>query len=208
MVRIAIGLLWAATAHSLAVGSLLLTEIPAIAQQPDLALKVRVYVYVGVPARIMVEAQNEVAYIFGRAGVRIAWQECLSSSEREEEPACKPAMGNRDVMVRIIEKAPFTTPFGNELLGFAIPPFHTTVYHAAITEVCNSVNVAPGQILGLAIAHELGHLLLGPGSHSRMGTMRATWDKEDFQAAKQRRLHFTAEEACRLRAEVNQRIHP
>ena len=202
MLRIAMGLMWAATMHCLAQG---LMGIATEAQEPDPVLVVRVYVYTGVPARIMAEAQNEVVYIFGRAGINIMWQECQSSSGRREEPACKAEMGNGEVMVRIVEKSPFITAFGNEPLGFAIPPFRTTIYHRAITEVCKSVNVEQGQILGLAIAHELGHLLLGPRSHSPVGTMRATWDREDFQAAKQRRLRFTAGEARRLREEVANR---
>jgi hypothetical protein len=37
------------------------------------------------------------------------------------------------------------------------------------------VGVGPGILLGRAIAHEVGHLLLGSGYHSERGVMRAEW---------------------------------
>jgi hypothetical protein len=37
-----------------------------------------------------------------------------------------------------------------------------------------------GLVLGRAVAHEIGHYLLGPRSHTRYGLMRATIDAADF----------------------------
>jgi hypothetical protein len=62
------------------------------------------------------------------------------------------------------------------------------------------IEVAP--ILGVAMAHEIGHLLLQSGEHSSEGIMRRNWSSTDFQSAAQSGLHFTAEQSRRMRDEV------
>ena len=160
----------------------------------EAVLTVRVYAYTEVSARAMAGAQEEVADLFQRAGVRIAWQGCRSASEPREDPACGPNAGTAEVLVRIVEKPLAGGGYGNEALGRAIPPLYATVYGHAIVEVSKAVTAGPGQILGLAIAHELGHLLLGPDSHCPVGIMRAVWSRQDFEDASQRALRFTAQQ--------------
>ncbi len=55
------------------------------------------------------------------------------------------------------------------------------------------------------MAHEIGHLLLGPKRHSRSGIMRARWDQEDLRLAAEARLRFTSQQAELIRAEVRAR---
>src|SRR5262249_15160573 len=50
------------------------------------------------------------------------------------------------------------------------------------------------QILGYAIAHELGHLL-GIDGHSNLGIMRAAWNPTDFLNIAYRDLAFTPQQA-------------
>ena len=56
-------------------------------------------------------------------------------------------------------------------------------------------------VLGHAIAHELAHLVLGPG-HSRAGLMRATWDLSDLQQMFHGGLPLTAGQAERFRSKI------
>jgi hypothetical protein len=60
------------------------------------------------------------------------------------------------------------------------------------------------QILGHAIAHEIGHVLLRQEFHSRAGLMRAVWDREDLQGMTEGSLGFSLDEARELRARVAQ----
>ncbi len=60
-------------------------------------------------------------------------------------------------------------------------------------------------LLGLAIAHEVGHLLLPDNSHSRRGIMRARWDRQDLRFAAAD-LVFTAQQAKSIRIEVARRL--
>jgi len=57
----------------------------------------------------------------------------------------------------------------------------------------------PADLLGYCIAHEIGHLLLPPGSHSPSGIMRARWRGDDFKLIATGRLLFTAEQAKLIR---------
>ena len=56
-----------------------------------------------------------------------------------------------------------------------------------------------------AMAHEVGHLFLGPNSHSPVGIMSAGWKEDDLKQASQARLTFISSEAERVRIEVRRR---
>ena len=51
------------------------------------------------------------------------------------------------------------------------------------------------QVLGHAMAHELGHLLLGSNSHSSAGIMSGKWRAEELKHAAKGDLLFTAQQA-------------
>jgi len=61
------------------------------------------------------------------------------------------------------------------------------------------------QLLGHALAHEIGHLLLGPNSHSRTGIMRAHWNHDEIERIARAQLLFTDQQAQRIRKEVSAR---
>ena len=50
------------------------------------------------------------------------------------------------------------------------------------------------KILGLTVAHEIGHALLGSNSHSSRGIMRPHWDPEDLQKESRQNSSFTEEQ--------------
>ena len=66
----------------------------------------------------------------------------------------------------------------------------------------NGVDLA--NVLAIAMAHELGHLLLPGGRHSQDGLMRPNWTKKDLQLAQRGRLFYRAEDGERLRSHVTQ----
>jgi hypothetical protein len=57
---------------------------------------------------------------------------------------------------------------------------------------------------GYAVAHEIGHLLLGSHSHSLVGIMRARWGRKELARA-ERELLFLREQAELIRTEVLRR---
>jgi len=62
-------------------------------------------------------------------------------------------------------------------------------------------------LLGRAIAHELGHLLLATTTHGPVGLMRAYWSQEEVRRGQPRDWSFAPTElaAMRRRAEARER---
>jgi hypothetical protein len=54
-------------------------------------------------------------------------------------------------------------------------------------------------LLGRAIAHEIGHLLLGHSRHSRDGLMRAIWSQDEIRGIRPANWQFSAAEAAEMR---------
>jgi hypothetical protein len=62
--------------------------------------------------------------------------------------------------------------------------------------------MAHGVPMGHLTAHELGHLLLGAGSHSSSGIMHVPWHKKELEAIAQFLMWFTPSEEGKLRAGI------
>jgi hypothetical protein len=61
-------------------------------------------------------------------------------------------------------------------------------------------------ILGHMLVHEMGHLILGPGSHSEEGIMHSHWSREQVEGAIRGRLRFTSREVKTIQAQVLRRV--
>jgi hypothetical protein len=55
------------------------------------------------------------------------------------------------------------------------------------------------------MAHELGHILLGPNAHAIVGIMRGTLLPEDWEKAAQGTLGFTRSQNQQIRMWIDQR---
>ena len=62
--------------------------------------------------------------------------------------------------------------------------------------------------LGNVMAHEIGHLLLGPKAHSPAGIMKAKWNQQELQPAALASLRFTPQQADVIQNEVFNRVRP
>jgi len=71
-----------------------------------------------------------------------------------------------------------------------------------VMETARKADLSIPEVLGHVIAHELGHILLGPGAHSRSGIMRASLDLEWLRIGG---LWFTASEARAIREKLARR---
>ena len=61
-------------------------------------------------------------------------------------------------------------------------------------------------LLGLAMAHELGHLLLRSGTHSVTGIMRARWTEKRLRDDDRGYLRFTPGEAESMKSKLRRRM--
>jgi len=99
------------------------------------------------------------------------------------------------------------TPGGNGLAGVDYP---------AVLKLAEKLNgfahgitavavYTPG-FLGAAIAHEIGHLILGANAHHPEGVMRAEWGREQFELITLGGLNFARDQAKQLQSEVKHRL--
>ena len=104
--------------------------------------------------------------------------------------------------------APRSTTF-----GLALPAKEegfgkiTYLFCDRIEKECGRKGSLPEYVMiGHVMAHEMGHLFLGRGSHSGKGIMRFPSHKADLERASRGGLLFTSREAKRIRAEILKRI--
>jgi hypothetical protein len=85
---------------------------------------------------------------------------------------------------------------------------HADVFYAGVEPIQQQAGLTAEAILGLVIAHELGHLLLGTNSHAAQGIMRANWKRQDLSLAGKGMLGFTEDQAQKMRGRLESASPP
>ena len=75
------------------------------------------------------------------------------------------------------------------------------ILYDRVETVARNADADVATVLGHAMAHEIGHLLL-PAGHSLSGLMGADWDANDLRQAEGGRLLFTPDQAALIRARL------
>ena len=187
---------------------------PSLAQS-DAAPRVAIRVYDSATAgdAHRAAAIDTARAIVAETGVRATWLDCTGDSVR---PRCRDARAERELIIRI---APTFVPGtvvprgsiqsradGNAsglILGFAVVEPSTgagalaTVFMDRVHTIASRTSVPSDSLLGRAIAHEVGHLLLGTNAHARSGLMREIWtDAELLQDRREDWLFAPSERAA------------
>ena len=161
---------------------------------PRLTLDVQVHNMARAWVEVVTEAEKEAAGIFHAAGIRINWNECR----------CSPVLSPTSVMLRIIPRYYRSMQMSSrqENLGYAVAGTEggglATVFYDRVETFAKGENLS--RVLGYAIAHEIGHILLGQSSHSPAGLMRANWSEKDLRPVHRDQMQFTPEQADHIRA--------
>jgi hypothetical protein len=77
---------------------------------------------------------------------------------------------------------------------------YITIYYDRVEEIATRVNNCIRCVLGNTLAHEIGHLLLPAGSHSKTGVMQEEPLREDWRKVEMGVLLFTKQQAEAMRA--------
>jgi hypothetical protein len=154
-------------------------------------------------------AQAIANRIFHRAGIRVRWIDCsLLGDGAFASQACTQPFEQSAVILRLVPTSPATRlQFGADALGIAAQPEKETyasasVFHNRVEQLARSWLVSLAVVLGHAMAHEIGHLLLGTGSHSPSGLMKERWSRRDLTRAAEGNLLFSSQQAQTIRAQV------
>jgi hypothetical protein len=200
---------WLLTAGLLAVlnGVLALGIPPAAKGQitgSGSLLEIRVENYSRATPATLVRAEREASQILQKTGLQTEWTNCtIEGLNENRSESCLGSVESAGVELRIVVETGRKHLRDSEF-GFAVVPSFARVYYERVTRVAafdDAVFEGP-ILLGCVIAHEIGHLLLGPNSHSQSGIMLARWERQQIRQAVTGRLLFTEEEAHRIRREV------
>ena len=163
---------------------------PVAARRTDepLSLTVHVCNYTQTGSSDLAVAEREASGILRMAGLLVFWTECWRAPE------------SSDFSLRILPT--LHKGLKEDAIGFALPPVLANVYPDYALRLADGQRALHSEpiILGCVIAHELGHLLLGPESHSRLGIMNAHWGPAQIRQALMGNLRFTSDQSKAIRA--------
>jgi hypothetical protein len=123
----------------------------------------------------LAEAKQLVTRVYRQAGVRAVWTNDTASAAQPD--------GAFDVDVLVSSKEMMTRKsqldaLDEHVFGTASRPSRRAyIFYDRIADHAQRTVSNFGLLLGMVIAHEVGHLLLPPSSHSADGIMCATWQR-------------------------------
>jgi hypothetical protein len=192
------------TGGYLALGALFLigaVEMRASEDRPG-RMTVLVYDYVGINHEALLLAEREADQIIRHTGAEVIWRNCytVGTSPGTEYPHIGPSTAT----LRLVSHFRLVPDhFRVDTMGFSIGNMMTVSWEQAETLARSGVGPVT-EILGVTIAHEFGHLLLG-NAHSVSGIMRARLGRGDWELAQHGWLIFHPSEAATLRRELRTR---
>ena len=135
----------------------------------NLQLVVRIYDSVGVAPADLDRARASVGAILASVGIEPIWRPCHIAT-------CTGPVKPHEIAIRIVRSGPQSEKGS---LGFSLIDVlqHAgslgTMYEDRVRDLAAQAGVDDGELLGRAMAHEIGHLLIGTPTHARVGLMRA-----------------------------------
>jgi hypothetical protein len=197
-------------ALALALWAVLATTSAQSSSSPSLT--VRVYNHARVSDEIVADAEQTAGRILRKAEIGTAWIACLGE-EAERHHGCRKEVGTADVMLLVVSRWTMDHVVGREAFGLALPSGdealfgQASAFHHCVEEaVRRDGSIHPARLLGHVIAHEIGHLLLGPGAHTLCGIMCPSWRKEDLQEMAAGTLLFFPSQARVMQAALARRV--
>lgn len=174
-----------------------------VSGEPSPQITVSVYDYTALPSETLDKAQLEASKIFRKAGINLFWTPvACANRETGKFRATDFGGGSPTLVIKIV----------TESMASRLHPRITELGLSAGTQAwifADRVKTASAfrdyfVVLGDVFAHELGHLLLGPG-HSPDGIMRKAFGNDTLLRGEFGSLKFTPEQAGHMRAALGER---
>jgi hypothetical protein len=159
-------------------------------------LQIQVYDYAAIGPKSLRQLVGQLDDILGYAGMSVQVNVCKG----DLAVACDGTVGLKIRILatdaktmRNVRRPPLGEAFVTEAGGA-----YATIFLKSVQDEAAAVDAPLVVVLAHATAHEIGHLLLGTRAHTTWGLMRENWDRDDYRAMIQNRLHFTDEQARQL----------
>jgi len=183
-------------------------------ETPRLEITVRVYTFAQVSAGDLASAERAASELFEKTGVTLSWVTCPQTAPRARENSyCQGPNAPKEIFLRVLPDFLEARYLPKSAMGYAVPitpPDRGYIAGIALERARKQLlygrTLTLGQLLGLGMAHEIGHLLLGTNSHSPSGLMCAHWGALELRLAARGQLNFSAAQAKAIRADVQARI--
>lgn len=167
---------------------------------PSRTLNILVFDYSGWSASDTNQVESLTALVLSRAEIGTRWLHCVGPLAESPRPKlCDGDLTPGTILIRIIP-AHLGQPskLGDPLGAAVIDVGYASVFASAVRKHADQFGLTPGTLMGYAMAHEIGHLLLGE-KHAASGLMRAAWSKGEYREMAQRWLGFNVAERQALR---------
>jgi hypothetical protein len=192
-----------------------LLSTAAAQETPPIRISIVTYDIARVGSKALHQAERLSAAILRTATIQSTW-EAGAAEELENLGMDFTAYTGKDcqtaavwpiLRVQILPRAPGGLP--RNALGFSLPCSRSgvqiTIYEDRVAKVSEDGGPTLGRVLGYAMAHELGHVLLNSGTHEAAGLMKGIWSKSDWQRAAVDIIPFSPAEARQIAA-LHQRM--
>lgn len=199
-------------AHTRAAVALLVGLLPtaAVAESAgrSAAVAIRVYDTAGLSEADLQPALAAAAGTLLEAQVAAVWHLCAhEAGSSEGDPVCREPLGPGELVVRIVRSDPGVsaafTALGD---AFVDPQARTgvlaTIYADHVQRTAQDVGIDARALLGRALAHEIGHLLLATTAHAPGGLMRAAWLRHELRRDQRADWSFGPDEVTRIRERI------
>ena len=170
----------------------------------SLMFRVRIYNNEGVPEDLLATAKKTGDRILQRAGLRAIWQNCTVADANRDALGCEAHPAPIDLTLYLVGRLEDHAPYVDKnALGYSIVPGHGAPATMAYVSYARVRPLNSGfrkeELLGLAMVHEIGHLLLRTNEHANHGLMMANWPRKHVESGSWAEFAFTPDEARRLR---------
>jgi hypothetical protein len=149
--------------------------------------------------------------ILQEAGLEISRLACDRAETTRHDGPCRLPLQAHELSVRLVRLPEPDRSARQVTLGYSLVETSArlgslaTVYVDRVSNLAATSHIDLPTLVGRAIAHEIGHLLLGTSAHADAGVMRATWSPDTIRHSTARDWRFTAGEAEMLRAAARRR---
>lgn len=180
----------------------------------NLEITIHVYDYGGIDLRELTEAETIAARIFQKSGLRILWGNCRLPPTGTALTKCAASDGGpTHLYIRLLpEQMAQKLTAAAKMLGMSVPTYDGTfpmdayVFAERIGDLAKQDRGPVPPLLGAAIAHEVGHLLLAGNAHTVTGIMGAQWGPKENKDALMGVLTFSRLQSRKMRFDVSQRM--
>jgi len=193
------------------VGVLLSPIVVRAARAADFPIVIRTYDASGLPEADRMAAMVAATAILEDAGLTIRRLACDQVASPVDGHACLAPLRAHELSLRLVRLPPSNRGGDPVTLAYSLVdgPMRfgalATVYVGRVTDLAAAARVDVPTLLGRAIAHEIGHLLLGTAAHAAVGVMRASWSPDALRHSTARDWRFTPADAEALRAAARRR---